>query len=193
MVEVTGARRTKSFYQAQAIMTSQGACPHDSFILGVNRSIIAVHCAHRDKRVEIHKGLLFLLGLFFSYSSFSAPVFDIVEDSSVNYVLQSDGSCTIITSLKQKLSSVIAVQEGQYSTIQFDPAAESVQLLEAYTLTPAGQKIAVPISSVFIRPSQAIQDSPGFTNSKNASIIFPQLQLNAVTYVKWKITKKLFC
>ena len=68
----------------------------------------------------------------------------------------------------------------------FDPAAATLEVLEAWVLQPDGQRLDVPPENIFTRPSAAAQNTPGFVASQTTTIEFPQLRLGSVVHCTWR-------
>ncbi|WP_043600525.1 DUF3857 domain-containing transglutaminase family protein [Solidesulfovibrio magneticus] len=68
----------------------------------------------------------------------------------------------------------------------FDPAAATLEVLEAWVLQPDGQRLDVPAENIFTRPSAAARNTPGFVASQTTTIEFPQLRLGSVVHCTWR-------
>lgn len=68
----------------------------------------------------------------------------------------------------------------------FDPAAATLEVLEAWVLQPDGQRLDVPPENIFTRPSAAARNTPGFVASQTTTIEFPQLRIGSVVHCTWR-------
>jgi transglutaminase-like putative cysteine protease len=67
------------------------------------------------------------------------------------------------------------------------PATQTLTLLAAEVRQPDGTVLPVPPSAQFSRPSQADQDTPGFSGAMTTTVLFPQLTAGSRTHVEWRI------
>jgi hypothetical protein len=81
----------------------------------------------------------------------------------------------------------IALADRDY--VSFYPQSQSLELVEAYVMQPDGTRVEVPASARFTRPSQAAQDTPGFTASETTTVLFPQLREGSRTHVTWRLAQ----
>lgn len=68
----------------------------------------------------------------------------------------------------------------------FDPAAATLEVLEAWVLQPDGQRLDVPPENIFTRPSAAARNTPGFVASQTTTVEFPQLRIGSVVHCTWR-------
>jgi transglutaminase-like putative cysteine protease len=78
------------------------------------------------------------------------------------------------------------VQAGQNTSMTFDPRTERVSLEEASVTLADGTRVAVGADHVFTRPSVPAQRAPGFVGTSTTTVLFPQLDVGASTYVRWR-------
>ncbi|MDQ0454358.1 DUF3857 domain-containing transglutaminase family protein [Rhizobium paknamense] len=74
--------------------------------------------------------------------------------------------------------------KSQYE-FSFQPENQKLEVAEAWVVTAGGQKLTVPASDIFIRPSQQARDMPGFTSEQTMSVIFPQVSPGAKVHLVW--------
>ena len=141
------------------------------------------------KRKIISTVILITTGGVFAGNSYAISTATIINKTA-HYQIKPDHTYVFDSILKQKLNTAAATVLGQKVTYNFFPKSQSVSVNEAYAILPNGKKVNVTKDKIFVRPSQASHDSPGFTNSKTISVIFPTLTPGAITYIDWKITQK---
>lgn len=79
---------------------------------------------------------------------------------------------------------------GRYS-VTHDPARSSLKFLEAWVDGPDGTRHVAPPSAIFVRPSAASRDAPGFVTTETATVELPQVELGSVVHLKFekRVTK----
>ncbi len=126
--------------------------------------------------------------LSFCVGQASASTQATILNDSLHYHLNKDHTYYYDEVLKQKLYSQLAITQGQHSQVNFFPKSQSVKLITAYVIAPDGTKTKA--TKYFVRPSQSSREAPGFTNSKTATILYPQLSKGVTTVSHWRITQK---
>ncbi len=133
--------------------------------------------------------LLVCLGLLSSAARAEAPA--LRRDLwAVSVKLNAD--LTYVETIEQEYSlgtkAGIAAADRDY--VSFFPESQSLELVAAYVVQPDGTRVEVPAHARFTRPSQAPQDTPGFTGSQTMTVLFPQLREGSRTHVTWRLTQE---
>jgi transglutaminase-like putative cysteine protease len=106
------------------------------------------------------------------------------------YTVQADKHYTEIRTVETRLANAGMVAEAGTASFDFDPADESLEVLEAWVEEPDGTRIDVPPASIYTRPSAAARNAPGFVATQTTTVVFPQLQTGSVVHSKWRHTVK---
>lgn len=98
-----------------------------------------------------------------------------------------------LTYVETQTSEIVLADEhllaaNSTAAFTFDPAAATLEVLEAWVLQPDGQRLDVPPENIFTRPSAAARNTPGFVASQTTTIEFPQPRLGSVVHCTWRHT-----
>lgn len=96
-----------------------------------------------------------------------------------------------LTYVETQTSEIVLADEhvlaaNNTAAFTFDPAAATLEVLEAWVLQPDGQRLDVPSENIFTRPSAAARNTPGFVASQTTTIEFPQLRIGSVVHCTWR-------
>lgn len=72
----------------------------------------------------------------------------------------------------------------------FAPAAQTLEVVEAWVDEPDGSRIPVEAADRFTRPSAAAQSAPGFSGSLTTTVLFPQLRPGSRTHIVWRLVQR---
>ncbi|WP_198298396.1 DUF3857 domain-containing transglutaminase family protein [Bordetella genomosp. 8] len=106
------------------------------------------------------------------------------------YTVQADKRYTEILTVETRLANAGMAAEAGTAFFDFDPADESLEVLEAWIEHPDGTRIDVPQASIYTRPSAAARNAPGFVATQTTTVVFPQVQTGSVVHSKWRHTIK---
>lgn len=109
---------------------------------------------------------------------------------AVSIKLNSDFTYTETIEQEYSFRTKAAIPLADRDYVPFYPKSQSLELVEAYVIQPDGTRVDVPEAARFTRPSQASQDTPGFTGSETTTVLFPQLRVGSRTHVVWRLTQK---
>ncbi len=106
--------------------------------------------------------------------------------------IQLNPDLTYVETIEQEYTFLtnagISLADRDY--VPFHPKSQSLELVEAYVIQPDGSRVDAPPGARFTRPSQAAQDTPGFTGGETTTVLFPQLREGSRTHVTWRLTQK---
>jgi transglutaminase-like putative cysteine protease len=88
------------------------------------------------------------------------------------------------------LLTAAGVQAGQRAAMTYDPVTESLDVEEAWVETAGGSRVRVAADQILTRPSAAAEGAPGFVGTRTTTVLFPQLDAGARTYVRWRLTSR---
>jgi hypothetical protein len=115
------------------------------------------------------------------YESLSA-----IERQIVHVKINADGSSEEIEELTILVKSQQAVESRSQADIPFSSDHQSVEVLEAYTLLPDGQKIKVAENAIRTVEDDLASGATMFSDLKHKIIIFPNVKVGAKVYYKIK-------
>jgi hypothetical protein len=108
------------------------------------------------------------------------PPATVVEDD-ITYTIHWDGSYDYEEALTLRINSASAVAAYSQAYITDNGPADDIKILNAYTLTPAGQRIDVLPDQILDQPFGDDWDNM-FTNASRKVIIFPALSKGAIEH-----------
>jgi transglutaminase-like putative cysteine protease len=132
----------------------------------------------------------FLFALFLSASALADPA--PLRRDSWTITVQLHPDLTYVETIEQEYTFLtkagIPLADRDY--VPFHPKSQSLELVEAYVIQPDGSRVDAPQGARFTRPSQAAQDTPGFSGGETTTVLFPQLREGSRTHVTWRLTQK---
>ena len=129
----------------------------------------------------------FVLCFFYTHQAGAEHITHSRVDAEMEqYTINRDLSYEKITTIDVTLMTRRGVSGWSSVDESFYPDKQSLELLEAWVEQPDGQRITVPSTSIFTRPSQSSQDAPGFDSSMTTTVLFPQAQEGSRVHVKWR-------
>jgi transglutaminase-like putative cysteine protease len=113
-----------------------------------------------------------------------------IESQDVAVTLRDDLTCEVVQDTVTTVLNAAGLAAGQHAEVTFEPATQSVELVEAWVAGADGNRVDVRRSNVFTRPSAAAQDTPGFASGSTTTVVFPQLSVGATTHVRWRLVDR---
>ncbi|WP_048861442.1 DUF3857 domain-containing protein [Acidisphaera rubrifaciens] len=113
-----------------------------------------------------------------------------VDRYDIDYVVNGDLTYTATSVRDDTLLTARGLDLRDRAAFTFHPATQSVQVLEAWTEEPDGERVPVTASNIFTRPSAAADDSPGFTTTETTTVLFPRLREGAHTHISWRFVQR---
>lgn len=118
-------------------------------------------------------------------------VADAVYQRTVDtYRLNVDGTYAEVVEVDKRITSEQGVRTHGQKIIQFDDALQSVEVLDASTLTKDGGVLPVDQASIITKDSSTGGDAPMFSQRKVTVIIFPRVEVGATLRYRYRITQK---
>lgn len=113
--------------------------------------------------------------------------FSVVEKAIVTETINSDGSVVEINELTTLVKSQIAVEAESQADLPYNSTLSSLEILEAYIITPKGEKIAVAANAIRTVEDDNSAGAAMFSDQKHKIIIFPKVTPGTRTYYKSKL------
>ena len=113
-----------------------------------------------------------------------------IDDHRVDIAVRRDTTYRATIETRRTLLTPAGLITGQRAARTYDPRHQSLELEEAYVISPEGARTDVSSKSVFTRPSEAAQSTPGFVKSLTTTVVFPQLRVGSQTFTRWTLVER---
>ena len=113
-----------------------------------------------------------------------------IEKQVIHETLNADGTVVEIEELTKVVRSQLAIDSESQADLPFNSSFETVEVLEAYTITPQGKKITVAPNAIRVVEDDIAKGAAIFSDQKHVIIIFPNVSVGSRTYYKKKLTTK---
>jgi len=114
------------------------------------------------------------------------PSLFVMEKSITDYHVNADATSVQIDELQILVKDQLMVDALSTSEISFNSEYETVEVLEAYTILPSGERLMVDRKAIRLVDVDTDANSVHFSEYKKYTIIFPQVGPGARTYYKAK-------
>ena len=111
-----------------------------------------------------------------------------IERYIVNETIYSDGKVVEINEFTKVVKSQLIVDSASSADLPFNSSTASLEVIEAYTITPQGKKIPVLPSAIRTVEDDNSQGAAFFSDQKHKIIVFPNVTPGSKTYYKTKLT-----
>ncbi len=117
-----------------------------------------------------------------------------IEQLEVTYTVNADGTYTQESKGKIRINIDQAVQSQAQTYLAFSENLQSIEVMEAFTETPKGERIAVTPDKIITQQSPISTIAPAFGDIKITAIVFPQISTGAskTYHYRLKQIKPLF-
>ena len=112
----------------------------------------------------------------------------VVEREIITETIQADGTVVEIDELTTLVKSQIIVDVESQADLPYNSTFSNLEILEAYTITPQGEKIPVAANAIRTVEDDNSAGAAMFSDQKHKIIIFPKVSPGARTYYKSKLT-----
>lgn len=112
-----------------------------------------------------------------------------IEKMDITYNVNTDGTYTMEQNARIRINLDLAVQSSAQTYLPFSESLQTLEVLEAYTETAAGEKIEVPEDKIITRESPISAKAPHFSDYKVTAIVFPQISVGAAKTIHYKMTQ----
>jgi hypothetical protein len=113
-----------------------------------------------------------------------------VDSYEINYRVNADLSYTAVSARDDTLLTERGLELRDRAVFTFHPDTQAVDVLEAWTTEPDGERVPVTAENIFTRPSAATEQAPGFTTTETTTVLFPRLREGAHVHVKWHFSQR---
>lgn len=125
---------------------------------------------------------LLLLLPSFAWAAY-VPAFTILNESQ-DFEVLANGGYTLVHERSIRIDTPQGVDRYGQAKLSYDSKRDTLEILEAYTIKPNGEKVTVSPEKIK-RQSEAADDvAPYFTDAMVAVIIFPQVEVGSQLYYK---------
>src|SRR6185369_16127578 len=93
-------------------------------------------------------------------------------------VVNKDGSFVNTSHVEIQLLTAAAASGAMQQRISYDGTLEDIEVVEAFTIKPGGQKVAVDPSAILSQQAQAAPNTltPIYTDQRQKVIVFPNVE-----------------
>lgn len=107
------------------------------------------------------------------------------------HVIELDGRTTSTYRFAAKILKQQAIEDAKQASVSVSRSAQQLQVLEAYTQKPGGQRISVPRSSWQVRQDTGRPgQSPIFSDYNSTTLVFPDVGVGDTLVLAYTITTR---
>jgi transglutaminase-like putative cysteine protease len=114
--------------------------------------------------------------------------FSVIEKNIINETIYPNGSVVEIEELTTLVKSQLVVDTESQADLAYNSTMADLEVLEAYTITPTGEKIPVAANAIRTVEDDNSRGAVMFSDQKHKIIIFPKVTPGSRTYYKTKLT-----
>jgi len=111
-----------------------------------------------------------------------------VEKAVITETIQADGTVVEIDELTTFVKSQLVIDSESQADLPYNSTLSKLEVLEAYTITPKGEKIPVAANAIRTVEDDNSSGAAMFSDQKHKIIIFPKVTPGSKTYYKTKLT-----
>jgi len=111
-----------------------------------------------------------------------------VEKAVITETIQADGTVVEINELTTLVKSQLVIDSESQADLPYNSTLSKLEVLEAYTITPKGEKIPVAANAIRTVEDDNSSGAAMFSDQKHKIIIFPKVTPGSKTYYKTKLT-----
>lgn len=111
-----------------------------------------------------------------------------VEKAVITETIQADGTVVEIDELTTLVKSQLVVDSESQADLPYNSTLSKLEVLEAYTITPMGEKIPVAANAIRTVEDDNSSGAAMFSDQKHKIIIFPKVTPGSKTYYKTRLT-----
>lgn len=111
-----------------------------------------------------------------------------IEKAIITETIQADGTVVEINELTTLVKSQLVVDSESQADLPYNSTLSKLEVLEAYTITPKGEKIPVAANAIRTVEDDNSSGAAMFSDQKHKIIIFPKVTPGSKTYYKTKLT-----
>jgi transglutaminase-like putative cysteine protease len=103
------------------------------------------------------------------------------------YQVSTDGTWTMEIDNARRIDEVAAVAALGQAPVQYSESMQTLEILEAYTITRAGMRIDVPADKILNQLLPASAGAPTFSDTKLKTVVFPQVEVGATLNLRYRV------
>ena len=111
-----------------------------------------------------------------------------VERAVITETIQANGTVVEVDELTTLVKSQLVVDTESQADLPYNSTLSKLEVLEAYTITPKGEKILVASNAIRTVEDDNSTGAAMFSDQKHKIIIFPKVTPGSKTYYKTKLT-----
>lgn len=111
-----------------------------------------------------------------------------IDKAVISETIQADGTVVEIDELTTLVKSQLVVDSESQADLPYNSTLSKLEVLEAYTITPKGEKIPVATNAIRTVEDDNSSGAAMFSDQKHKIIIFPKVTPGSKTYYKTKLT-----
>lgn len=112
----------------------------------------------------------------------------VTERAVITETIQADGTVVEINELTTLIKSQLMVDAESQADLPYNSTLSKLEVLEAYTITPKGEKIPVAANAIRTVEDDISKGAAMFSDQKHKIIIFPKVTPGSRTYYKTRLT-----
>lgn len=106
------------------------------------------------------------------------------ERISTTVVVHADKTHEQLSESILRIESELGVSEHGERILSYNSALEDLTVLEAYTITPKGERIAVDKNAIRTTEEEISGGAPMFSDMKHRVVVYPKVQVGSKLYLK---------
>ncbi|QWE25985.1 DUF3857 and transglutaminase domain-containing protein [Polynucleobacter sp. AP-Ainpum-60-G11] len=112
----------------------------------------------------------------------------LIEKAVITEAIQADGTVVELNELTTLVKSQLAIESESQADLPYNSTLSKLEVLEAYTITPTGEKIPVASNAIRTVEDDNSKGAAIFSDQKHKIIIFPKVTPGSKTYYKTRLT-----
>jgi transglutaminase-like putative cysteine protease len=118
----------------------------------------------------------------------SSEPFALIERHRITETIEPNGTVIEVTEMTTLIRSQLAVENESQADLPYNSTFANLEILEAYTITPQGQKIPVAANAIRTVDEDNSKGAAMFSDQKSKIIVFPKVTPGSRTYYKSRLT-----
>jgi hypothetical protein len=118
----------------------------------------------------------------FAYAEFNPPFS--IEASKETFVVNADATFIHTMESSIKIETQRGVDSYGKRSVSYNKGTETIEIVEAYTLQPDGEKIKVSKEAIRTTDDGVNSGTAEFTETRHKTIIYPNVKIGSVLYFK---------
>jgi len=103
------------------------------------------------------------------------------------YEVAADGTSTTEVDTATRIDDPQVVSSVGQTQVQYSDSLQTLEILEAYTVTKDGQRIDVPADKIITQQLPASSGAPTFSDNKVKNVVFPQVEVGATLNLRYRL------